>query len=164
MHLKGKEKNFWRSYFNIANVMSIPREINSFKAIDDETDDLAINFLTSRIPIINHIYLKFTNVTNEGVKYISNTKNLKQLTLRDHQNITKESISYLNKLVNLEYLDVLKTKIQLEDLSGLFNLQNLKELYISSENLEEEYLLEYVIKIKEILPDFILYINYETYE
>lgn len=164
MHLKGKEKHFWRSYFNISSLIEIPLEIDGFKSIDSEVDDQVLFFLTSRIPIIQGLYFKFTQVTDDGVKYISAIQNLKQLTLRDHKNITNKSIPYLNKLVDLEYLDILKTEIHLKDLPGLFNLKKLKELYISSENTEIEYILEHVIKMKEILPNCILYINYESYE
>nr|WP_315153986.1 hypothetical protein [uncultured Flavobacterium sp.] len=164
MHLKGKEKHFWRSYFNISSLAEIPLEINGFRAIDNDVDDKVLYYLTSRIPNIHSLYFKFTDVTDEGVKYISDIQNLWELTLRDHKNITNQSIPYLNKLIDLEYLDILKTKIQLEDLPGLFNLQNLKELYVTSENLDEEYLLEHVITMKEILPNCILYINYESYE
>ena len=163
MHLKGKEKHFWRSYFNISSLAEIPLELGRFRAIDDEVDDQVLFYLASRIPTIDNIYLKFTNVTDEGVKHLSNIK-IEQLTLRDHSNITSISIPYLNKLVDLEYLDILKTKIQLEDLPDLTNLQKLKELYISSENLDREYFLEYVITMKEILPNCILYINYESYK
>jgi Leucine-rich repeat (LRR) protein len=164
MHLKGKEKHFWKSWFNISSLVDIPLEISGFKAIDDEVEDQDLLYLTSRIRTIHGIYLKFTHVTDDGVKHISTIQNLSELTLREHKNITNASIPYLNKLVDLEYLDILKTEIQLEDLPGLFNLQNLKELYVTSENLEEEYLLEHVITMKEILPNCILYINYESYE
>ena len=164
MHLKGKEKHFWRSYFNIGSLADIPSEMDRFRAIDNDLDDQVLFYLTSRIPTIYCLYFKFTNVTDEGVKYISTVQNLEELTLRDHKNITNESIPYLNKSVDLKYLDILKTKIQLEDLPGLFSLQKLKELYVTSENLDKEYLLEHVITMKEILPNCILYINYESYE
>lgn len=164
MHLKGKEKHFWRSFLNTSNLADIPSEMSGFKAIDDEVDDQFLFYLTSRIPTIYRIYLKFTNVTDEGVKHISIIQNLEHLTLREHKNITNKSIPFLNKLVDLEYLDVLKTEIQLEDLPGLFQLQKLKELYVSSENLDKEYLLEHVVTMKEILPNCILYINYVSFE
>lgn len=164
MHLKGKEKHFWRRCFNISSLADMPLETDGLRGIDDETDDQFLFYVTSRISAIHELYFKFTLITDEGVKYISNIQKLKQLTLRDHKNITNESIPYLNKLVDLEYLDILKTKIQIEDLPELYNLQNLKELYVTSENLNEEYLLEHVITMKEILPNCILYINYESYE
>jgi hypothetical protein len=164
MHLKGKEKHFWRSHFSIGSLADIPLEMSGFRGIDDETDDQFLFYVTSRIPTIHSLYFKSNLITDQGVKYISNIQNLQQLTLRDHKNITNESIPYLNKLVDLEYLDILKTEIHLEDLPGLFNLQNLKELYVTSENLDEEYLLEHIITMKEILPNCILYINYESYE
>ncbi|MCI9843370.1 hypothetical protein [Flavobacterium pectinovorum] len=164
MHLKGKEKHFWRNRFNIGSLADIPLETEGFRGIDDDTDDEFLFYITSRIPVINQFYFKFTLITDEGVKYISTVQKLKQLTLRDHKNITNKSIPYFNKLVDLEYLDILKTKIQLEDLPGLSNLQNLKELHVTSENPDREYLLDHVITMKEILPNCILYINYESYE
>lgn len=164
MHLKGKEKHFWRNRFNIGSLADIPLETDGFRGIDDDTDDDFLFYVTSRILIIHELYFKFTLITNKGVKYISNVQKLKRLTLRDHKNITNESVPYLNKLVNLEYLDIIKTKIQLEDLPGLFNLQNLKELYVTSENVDREYFLGHVITMKGILPNCILYINYESYE
>jgi hypothetical protein len=164
MHLKGKEKHFWRSNFSIGSLADIPLEMGGFRGIDDETDDAFLFYVTSRIPTIHRLYFKFTHVTDEGVKYISNINNLQELTLREHRNITNESIPYLNKLVDLEYLDILKTEIHLEDLPGLFQLQKLKELYVTSENIEIEYILEQVVRMKEILPNCILYINYESYE
>jgi Leucine-rich repeat (LRR) protein len=164
MHLKGKEKHFWRSHFNIGSLADIPLETDGFSGIDDETDDEFLFYITSRIPVIHQLYFKFTLITDEGVKYIGNIQKLKRLTLRDHKNITNESVPYLNKLVDLEYLDILKTKIQLEDLPGLYNLKNLKELYVTSENPDREYLLGHVITMKEILPNCVLYINYESYE
>ncbi|KIA99566.1 hypothetical protein OA93_05260 [Flavobacterium sp. KMS] len=164
MHLKGKEKYFWRSNFDIGNLAAIPSEIDGYKAIDTELDDDFLFTMTSRIPSIHRLYFKFNLITDEGVRHISNIKNLRELTLREHEKITNKSIPYLNKLVDLEYLDILKTEIHLEDLPGLFNLQKLKELYVSSENIDREYLLEHVITMKEILPNCVLYINYETYE
>ena len=164
MHLKGKEKHFWRNHFNIGSLSQIPAEIKNFRSIDSEVDDAFLFFLTSRIANITELYFKFTLITDVGVQHISSIQNLRKLTLREHKNITNESIPYLNKLVDLEYLDILKTEIQLEDGPGLFNLRNLKELYITSDNLDEEYHLEHIIAIKKLLPNCILYINYESYE
>ncbi len=67
-------------------------------------------------------------VTDAGVKLISDFKQLKNLTLIKHQNITKDCLPYINKLTDLEYLDVWKTKIRIEDLGALTNLKKLKEL------------------------------------
>ncbi len=132
MHIKGKEKHFWKNNFGISKLAVIPLEISGYKSIDSETDDQFLEYLTSMIPTIHGIYLKFTNITNEGVKHISKIANLSELTLRDHKDITNESVPYLNQLADLLYLDILKTKIGLKDLPGLFQLQKLKELHVSS--------------------------------
>ncbi|WDO12240.1 hypothetical protein MH928_12995 [Flavobacterium sp. WW92] len=164
MHLKGKEKHFWKNNFGISKLADIPLEISGYKSIDSETDDQFLEYLTSRIPTIHGIYLKFTNITDEGVRHISKIASLSELTLRDHKDITNESVPYLNQLADLVYLDLVKTKIGLKDLPGLFQLQKLKELYVSTEEENEEILLEHVAEMKKILPQCILYINYRSYE
>ncbi len=164
MHLRGKEKHFWKCNFGISKLADIPLEISGYKSIDSEVDDQFLFYLTSRVLIIHGIYLKFTNITNEGVKHISKVTALSELTLRDHKDITNECLPYLNKLTDLEYLDILKTKITLEDLPTLSQLQNLKELHISSESSDEEYLRGQIIAIKKVLPNCIVYINYKSYE
>ena len=40
---------------------------------------------------------------------------------------------------------------------------NLKEFYISSEERDKELLIERVTNLKAILPDCIVYVNYERY-
>ncbi|WP_447637239.1 hypothetical protein [Flavobacterium microcysteis] len=164
MHLRGKEKHFWKCNFGISKLADIPLEISGYKSIDSEIDDQFLFYLTSRVLIIHGIYLKFTNITDEGVRHISTVSALSELTLREHKDITNNCLPFLNKLTDLVYLDILKTKITLEDLPVLSQLQNLKELHISSENTDEEYLLAQVIALKKVLPNCIVYINYKYYE
>jgi Leucine-rich repeat (LRR) protein len=164
MKLKGKEKVFWWHFGNITASGKIPTEIPYFVSKDSVDDDDYLFMLTSKVKIIHEIYLKDTDVTDQGVKYLTNLQGLKTLTLSKHETITKNCLPYINKLVDLEYLDVSRTKISLCDLVVLSDLTNLKELHIRSENYEIEYILEYVIKMKEILPNCILYIDDKNYE
>lgn len=164
MHLKGKEKHFWRSEFNIGSLSEIPEELNSYRAIDTELDDDFLKIMISRIPIIHKLYFKFNNITDQGVEYISKIKGLYELTLREHEGITAKSVPLINQLHELTYLDIIKTGITLEDLPGLSQLQKLKELYVSSENEDEEYLLHHAVIMKHIIPSCVLYINYEKFE
>lgn len=157
MKLKGEEKHFWWHFRRITDSKHIPMELPGFTSIDSEVDDEFLGLLTAKVSIIHHIYLKETLVTDKGVKLISNLKQLKTLTLMKHENITKDCLPYLNKLTDLEYLDVWKTKIRLEDLSALTNLKKLKELYISPNDEEDESdrdaILEKIIKAEETLPN-----------
>ena len=54
--------------------------------------------------------------------HISIINSLTELNLREYGGITKECLPYLNKLTDLEYLDLTKTKIDLEDIPALSNL------------------------------------------
>jgi len=157
MKLKGAEKHFWWHFRNITDSKDIPAELPGFTSIDSLVDDEFLGTLAARVSIIHEIYLKETMVTDTGVKFISNFKELKSLTLMKHEGITKACLPYLNKLTDLEYLDVWKTKIRLEDLGALTNLKKLKELYVSSndgdDELDPDVILEKIIKAEETLPN-----------
>jgi hypothetical protein len=156
MKLKGAEKHFWWNFRQITDSKHIPIELPGFTSIDSMVDDEYIGMLAARVSVMYTLYLKETLVTDEGVKLISNFKQLKSLTLMKHENITKNCLPYLNKLTDLEYLDVWKTKIRLEDLYLLIDLKNLKELYVSADDEDDqsdrEVILEKIIKAEETLP------------
>ncbi|SDG04980.1 hypothetical protein SAMN05421827_10345 [Pedobacter terrae] len=161
MKLKGAEKQFWWHFGHITEAKNIPTKLSGFTSIDSGVDDEYIAMLLAKVSVIGSIYLKETEVTDEGVKLISNVKQLKYLTLMKHENITKACLPYLNKLTDLEYLDIWRTKIRLEDIVVLKDLKNLKELHISShdEGVEEsrDAILEKIIKAEEVLPNCIIH-------
>ena len=164
MKFDNKEKHFWKSNFNIGNPAAISLEMSIFKSTDSKVVDQFLLHLSSRIPIIHGIYLKFTKVTNKRIMHISTSNNLTELFLREHSGITKEYLPFLNKLTDLAYLDLTKTKIDLEDIPALTNLQNLKELYVSSENTEKNYVSDHIIRLKKFIPSCIVFVNYESCE
>lgn len=161
MKLKGSEKHFWWNFRQIKDSKHIPHELPGFTFIDDpDLDDDYVAMIAAKVSIVHHIYLKETKITDVGVKFISGFKGLKTLTLMKHEGITKACLPYINKLVDLEYLDVWKTKIRLEDLGELTNLKKLKELYISPNDEEDESdrdaILERIIKAEETLPNCLI--------
>jgi Leucine-rich repeat (LRR) protein len=153
-----KELTFWKSHFNIHSIAAIPKEMDKYTGIDSDEDDQFFLYLTSRVPVIHSIDLRCTFITDEGVKYISKLKELKELSLRNHNNITKESLPFLNQLTDLVYLDISKTEITLDDLASLYNLQNLKELHISAEESKEN-ILEKISILKQVLPHCTVYVK-----
>lgn len=165
MKLKGAEKHFWWHFRQITDSRNIPSELPGFTSIDSLVDDEFLGMLAAKVSIIHEIYLKETLVTDVGVEFISNFKQLKSLTLMKHENITKACLPYLNLLTDLEYLDVWKTKIRLEDLAALKNLKKLKELYISAgdedDELDRDVILEKIIKAEETLPNCAIRTSYQ---
>lgn len=157
-----KELYFWKRHFNINSIAAIPKEMDKFTGIDSDEDDQFFLYLTSRIPVIHSIDLRCTCITDEGVKHIGTLKDLKELSLRNHNKITKESLPFLNQLRDLEYLDISKTEITLADVPALSNLKNLRELHISAEETKE-YIEEKISNLKQVLPNCIVYVNHKTY-
>lgn len=166
MKLRGAEKQFWWHFGQITDSKNIPTELPGFTSIDSSDDDEYIAMLVAKVAVIHSIYLKETWVTDEGIKLISTLKGLKSLTLMKHENITKDSLPYLNKLIDLEYLDIWRTKIRLEDLSVLTDLKKLKELYISPNDEDEDNwdaILEKVIEIEPLFPGCEIYVDHRRY-
>lgn len=172
MKLKGAEKQFWWNFGRIKDSKHIPTEITAVSSVDSTEGDETFALLIDKIKIINSIYLKETQITDEGVKIISQVQQLKSLTLMKHPNITKKSLSYLNKLIDLEYLDIWRTEITVKDIHQLDQLRNLKELHVASlgyefsshSQLDNELILEEVIKLESILPNCKFFVDHRLYE
>jgi hypothetical protein len=172
MKLKGEEKTFWWHFCQINDSKDIPLEVSVVAGVDDQDyNDDYFAMLIDKIKIIHSIYLKDTAITDEGVKHISKVQQLKSLTLMKHPKITKASLPYLNQLTDLEYLDIWRTEIILEDLVALNQLKNLKKLYVSSlaeidgsfPELESEQILEQIIVLEELFPDCTFYVDHKEY-
>jgi Leucine-rich repeat (LRR) protein len=133
MKLKGKEKYFWERIFDIKRLEDIPSSLNRIVGIDSEHDDAFFYYLSERVQNVAGIRLRCTNVTDDGVKYISKLKGLRELMLKDHRGITKESLPAINELTDLESLDISKNNFSIKDLYALTHLKKLQQLTISSD-------------------------------
>lgn len=158
MNLSKEEKKFWKRHFRIEKLEDIPKEWGVLKRIDSEEDDDFFYFLSLRVTSILEIHLKETLVTDEGVKYISKFKDLKILYLRNHSSITEKSIPYFNKMESLENLNLTKTAITLTHLCESLNNQSLREIFLDSEENEED-IDHKAIQLKERMPNCNIYLD-----
>ncbi|PKA83898.1 hypothetical protein ATE92_2067 [Ulvibacter sp. MAR_2010_11] len=155
-----EEQKFWQRYFRIEKLEDIPQEwsiLGGYGFGDDQTDEY-IYFVSLRVPILREIILKESYVTDEGVKHMSVFEELKLLYLRKHKAITKKSIPYFNEMKSLESLNITKTNITLTDLHELLDNQNLREVFIDSEE-NEENILEKAFALKERMPNCNIYLD-----
>lgn len=152
------EKKFWQHHFRIEKLEDIPKEWGTLKRIDSEVDDDFFYFLSLRVTSILEIHLKATLITDEAMRYISNFKDLEILFLRNHDKITKSSIPYFNKMESLISLNITNTKISLTDLCKNLNNLNLKEVFVSSEELETN-IDEKALILKERMPKCDVYLD-----
>jgi len=158
MKLSKEEKKFWQRHFRIEKLEDIPKEWGTFKRIDSEEDDDFFYFLSLRVTSILEIHLKETLVTDAGIKHISKFKDLETLYVRNHDKITKESIVYFNEMKSLKSLNLTKTKITLTDICELLNNQSLKEVFLDSED-KDENILEKAFELKERMPNCNVYLD-----
>lgn len=87
---------------------------------------------------IEDVYLKDSQITDQGVKYMLNFINLKSLFLRKNRYLTHHSIQYFNQMKNLEELNLTRTQITLNDLCEYLDSQSLREIFIDSDENEDE--------------------------
>lgn len=158
MNFSKEEKKFWQRHFRIEKLEDIPKEWGTFKRIDSEEDDEFFYFLSLRVTSILEIHLKQTSITDEAIIHIGKFKNLETLYLRKHNKITKESIPYFNKMKSLESLNITKTAITLSHLCETLNNQSLKEVFLDSEE-NEENIDEKAIILKERMPNCDIYLD-----
>jgi len=160
MNLTKEEKKFWQRYFRIEKLENIPKEwplIGGYGFGDDQFDDY-FYYISLRVNVVHEIILKESYVTDEGVKHMASFKELRLLYLRKHKEITKKSIPFFNKMESLESLNITLTKITLTDLYDHLNNQSLKEVFLSSEE-NEENLLEKAFALKERMPNCNIYLD-----
>lgn len=160
MKFNKKEKYFWKTNFNINKESEIPEKMDYISGIDSDHDDMYFFYLTARVKTINEIYLRCTFVTDEGVFHISKLSSLKKLSLINHNKITAKSLEYISKLQELEYLDISKNEISIDDLNILSTLKNLKELHVPFNEPEPEIVAK-LYQFHSKLPLCIIYANYE---
>ena len=160
MKFSKEEKKFWQRYFRIEKLDDIPKEwplIGGYGFGDEQSDEF-FYFISLRVSIVHEIILKESYVTDEGVKYMCAFKKLKLLYLRRHKEITKKSISCFNTMESLESLNITKTKITLTDLCDYLNNKNLKEVFLDSEE-NEENILDKAFILKERMPNCNIYLD-----
>jgi internalin A len=78
-----------------------------------------------------------SNITNEGLRYVSTSKNLTALHLSETK-ITDEGLKYIKNLDKLEFLFLDDTSITDAGLKHLLSLSNLLALWLQNTNITDE--------------------------
>lgn len=158
MKLPKDEKKFWQRNYRVENINDIPTHWDIFRSVDSECDDEFLYYLSLRVISIEEIRLKQTLVTNDGIKYLCNFKDLETLYLRKHDTITKASIPYFNEMKDLKSLDITRTAISLSDLCEKLNNQSLRQVFVSADE-EADNITEIGFILKERMPNCDFYLN-----
>ena len=158
MKFSKEEKNFWQTHYHFDKPSQLHENWQQFWSVDGNEDDEFFYFFTLRVTSIIEVHLKDTQITDKAVEYMTKFKELNNLFLRKHQNITKASIPFFNQMKSLESLNLTRTQITLTDLCELLNNQSLKEVFLDSEE-NEENILEKAFILKQRMPNCDIYLN-----
>jgi hypothetical protein len=157
-----KEKAFWNKYFNFPGKLEeIPQAIHHINLSCTEVDDQDLEYLVGRIRKINLLDLDQTAISNDGIKFLLQLQDLKELRLKDNFPINNGCIPYLCQLTSLELLHLGSTAVTVEGLLQLGDLQNLKRLLFSADT--ETDIKEKAQQLKNLLPNCEFIINGRMY-
>lgn len=162
---KLKEEQFWSTfcYFNLPkNRVTIPPDLERVNfRIWDHVNDEHLLMMMSRVKSINYLDLDETNITNEGVKHLTQLHHIKELRLKGITAIDDSGMGSLNKLKGLELLHLGGTSVTLNGLTQLGSLQNLRVLLLSLTASEE--VRKKMLELKKLLPGCEFIFNYKSY-
>lgn len=162
--LRLKEEQFWRSfcYFNLPDgVNEIPTSFQRVNFRIYNVDDEGLLRMVGYVRSIVQLDLDGTDITNEGIGYLTQLESLKELRLKECLAIDNGCIDFLCEIQSLELLHLGGTGINLDGLEKIGCLRNLKLLLVSASEGEEEFLS----KIETALPpecEFL--VNHKLYE
>ena len=88
-------------------------------------------------PHIISLDLTDSKVTNAGFDYIAKMPNLKKLFLEGVQGVDISGIAKLKDLKNLEYLNLIRIKLEASAVDFLISLESLREVYLFETGLDE---------------------------
>lgn len=97
------------------------------------------DLLDKHLETIGQIYslelldLDSTEITNNGLKFLENLKQLKELRLKDNPQLTDDSITYISNIELLELIHIENTSITIDGLKTLLNRKKLKEVILDSD-------------------------------
>lgn len=158
MKFSKEEKKFWKTHYHFDKPSQLHENWSQIWSVDSNHDDEFFYYFSLRVTSIVEVHLKDTFITDLAVEYMTKFKNLKILFLRKHDHITKASIPFFNQMQNLKYLNITRTKITLKDLCESLNNQNLKEVFLDSEE-NENNLEEKAFILKERMPNCNIYLD-----
>ena len=161
-----KEQQFWSTFFYLnvpKHLTEIPAHIDrvNFRIWDHVEDDHLLLML-SKVKSINMLDLDETDISIEGIKYLTKLEQLKELRLKGVAAIDNDCMPHLNQLRDLELLHLGGTSVTLNGLTNLINLQKLKVILLSIP--PDEVIKEKMYELKTMLPHCEFIINYKSYE
>lgn len=118
------------------------KTLRSISIGDTEITDKGLEAL-SKSKTITHLDMNIARcITNDGVKYIGNMKQLRQLELPCTRNLTGKCLANITGLKHLSYLNIENMKLEPEDLAILSSFKNLINLDLTNCKLKDEALPE----------------------
>ena len=159
MNRKKKRKQLEARFFGALFYIDVPKKFDEVPQhlhqvkmrLWDNVIDEYLELLAAHVKSIDMLDLDETDITNDGIAYLTQMDFIKELRLKGINEIDNDCISHLNKIKELELLHVRGTSITLDGLLKLDNQAGLKHLLFSTdlEKPDETKMLQ----LRELMPD-----------
>lgn len=153
---------FWSNffYFNIPkHINEIPSHVERVNFRYYGANDNDLERMGQKVSSIYQLDLDETDITDEGVKYLTRLENITELRLKGCKQITDQAMASICMLKGLELLHLIGTNITTDGFKRIGDLKQLKTLLISAD-AEDPLLEEIFISLN---PNCEFIVNYKAY-
>lgn len=152
---------FWKTHFNIPVLNEVPEHVVHVNLKESGITDQEILYLVTRIKKIDMLDLHYTAISNEGIKHLVKTDNLKELRLKGNTGIDNGCMPYINRIKGLVFLHLRHTAVNAEGLRELSS-QELKTVLVSDDDARE-IIDKKMVEIAVAMPHCEFWVNNSLY-
>lgn len=159
-----RRDSFWQQLgarYRGAQGGAVPHQIAHLNFRLSGVNDEALGWLTEHVRVIGQLDLDETDITYEGMEYLTRLESLRELRLKGCTLIDDRSVAKLCAVNGLELLHLGGTSITVEGMKPLADIETLKTLLISAPGGAEEELTALAILLSK---DCELVVNSKVFE
>lgn len=133
----------WQRLRSTSVILLATDKGDGFRVISPPEKEQGLNDddLEALIPIssrIRSLDLTYAEITDRGITTLSKFENLERLYLEGNKKVTVQGINQLKNLKNLNYLNLVRVKLNDELIDLLISMENLREIYLFETGLNED--------------------------
>lgn len=156
------DEAFWSNffYFNIPDhINEIPAHVERVNFRYYSADDEGLLKMVEYVKSIGQLDLDGTDITNEGIKHLTQLENITEIRLKGCKQIDNNAMPDVCQIKGLELLHLINTAINTDGFEHIGQLTRLKTLLLSADEndpkLEEIYI--------SLAPGCKMIVNYKSY-
>lgn len=153
------EREFWSSYFGIADINEIPEHFDHVKLRSGSITDSGLWLIAGKIKSIGMLDIYEAEITADGIEALTKMDSIQELRLKECKMLDNVCMDLITQINGLELLHVGGTSIDLDGLEHIGRLSKLKTLIIPS-LLNDMAIAKRIQELQSILPGCEFIVNH----